>query len=483
MLDGMYTESKGGQNTPVAFRLDMGLQQLKSWVKRMSQAAMVVDDRGRVMTANPRLLKWIGLSEGEIVDQPYSAVVHIPVSMHRTLHCTENASWPVHFVSGSLLVHNAPPQSISIQWISGMTDDRRFHLLLFVSKALSLANRIIEQLHEGIVVTDAWERIIEINDAACGIFGISRDGILGLKLSQLLDRIAFRDGDNLLEKVKEGYPFCNHAASWETGAACYQVLVDYDRVVLDHFGNVVSYLIIRDVTAINSLEMQIRQTDRLAMIGQIAAGTAHEMRNPLTSIRGFLQVMKHALKEKGDLKEQGYTEIMLREIDRINDLVSEFLLLSKPRSVRFSPVQVTDVLKEIMPIIQNEALLHNVQVRFRGGREFPQVMADSELLKQVFLNLCKNAIEAMGDGGVLTIRIKVLKQTDKLAVEVQDTGPGIPAYAKEKIFDPFFTTKENGTGLGLSVCQRILQDIGGDIHVSSKEMGTTFSVLLPHLVD
>jgi signal transduction histidine kinase len=102
-------------------------------------------------------------------------------------------------------------------------------------------------------------------------------------------------------------------------------------------------------------------------------------------------------------------------------------------------------------------------------------------LKQVFLNLCKNAIEAMGEGGMLTVRIRLEEAEQKLAVDVQDTGPGIPAYALDKIFDPFFTTKENGTGLGLPVCQKIIHEIGGMIRVSSKEWGTVFTVLMPYI--
>jgi two-component system, sporulation sensor kinase E len=220
----------------------------------------------------------------------------------------------------------------------------------------------------------------------------------------------------------------------------------------------------------------------LATIGQIAAGTAHEIRNPLTSIKGFLQVIKYALKEKGHVKEQGYTEIMLREINRINSLVSEFLLLSKPRNIKLRPLQVTDIWNEMLPIVENEAILHNMEVNFVTERSvFPLIVADSELLKQVFLNLCKNAIEAMGEGGMLTVRIRLEEAEQKLAIDVQDTGPGIPSYALDKIFDPFFTTKENGTGLGLPVCQKIIHEIGGMIRVSSKEWGTVFTVLMPYI--
>jgi signal transduction histidine kinase len=171
---------------------------------------------------------------------------------------------------------------------------------------------------------------------------------------------------------------------------------------------------------------------------------------------------------------------MLREITRISNLVGEFLLLSKPRHVNLKTVSVAKVFKDILPIIKNEAILHNVDVSIeKKVSALPMVVADGELLKQVFLNLCKNAIEAMSDGGKLTIRISKEKTENKLVVEVIDAGPGIPSHTMEKIFEPFFTTKESGTGLGLPICQQIMREIGGLIRVSSDGMGTTFSVLLP----
>jgi signal transduction histidine kinase len=217
------------------------------------------------------------------------------------------------------------------------------------------------------------------------------------------------------------------------------------------------------------------------MIGQIAAGTAHEIRNPLTSIKGFLQVLKNSFVESGMEKEKSYTDIMLTEINRINELVSEFLLLGKRKNVNFDKMSVTAVMSEMLPIINNEALLHGVSVQYESASDAPQVIADREMLKQVFLNICKNGIEAMTEGGVLSISEKVDMDERKVHIDIHDTGPGIPNFVIDKIFDPFFTTKENGTGLGLSVCQRIIHDMGGTIRVASKGFGTTFTLCIPIL--
>jgi signal transduction histidine kinase len=239
-------------------------------------------------------------------------------------------------------------------------------------------------------------------------------------------------------------------------------------------------VIVEDVTEIRSLEQHVRRNDRLATIGQIAAGTAHEIRNPLTAIKGFLQVIGHKLNDNGQNKEHGYIEIMLKEISRISKLVGELLLLSKPRPTDLRAISVTKVLKEILPIIKNEALLHNVDVVIeRKISSIPMVVADGELLKQVILNLSKNAIEAMKNGGLLTVRVSTDEANQKLMVEIIDLGPGIPGHLLEKIFHPFFTTKENGTGLGLPICRQILREIGGEIEVKSSERGTAARVHLP----
>lgn len=179
-------------------------------------------------------------------------------------------------------------------------------------------------------------------------------------------------------------------------------------------------------------------------------------------------------------RESGYTDVMLSEIKRINELVNEFLLLSKPKHVSFEAIDLSQVLKDILPIINNEALLHGITVEYEALYGLPHVIADKEPLKQVFINICKNGIEAMGDAGRLTIIERVDKEERKVNIDIRDTGPGIPLFVIDKIFDPFFTTKAEGTGLGLSVCQRIVHDVGGNIRVSSKGFGTTFTVSIPY---
>lgn len=340
----------------------------------------------------------------------------------------------------------------------------------------------MKDVNLGVILINMDFMLTGISDMACRILGVQRDEIINKTMEEVFAKVPIEH--QLVQRtILDGQIIRNHAISWTNNQERYELLMDSNLLKDEEGETVGAYVIFKDVSNLRSLEEQVQRSDRLAMIGQISAGTAHEIRNPLTSIKGFLQVLKRSMNERGMEKEFGYTEIMLKEIDRINELVSEFLLLSKPKHSAFSPVSISTVLREILPIINNEAILHNVTVQYEAAVNLPMVVADRELLKQVCLNLSKNGIEAMVDGGILTLSEKVDKEGQKILVEIHDSGPGIPAFLVDKIFDPFFTTKENGTGLGLSVCQRIIHDMGGIIRVSSKGFGTTFTISIPYSKD
>ncbi|MFB6365612.1 ATP-binding protein [Paenibacillus elgii] len=340
------------------------------------------------------------------------------------------------------------------------------------------AGIFLRDVNLGVMLINTEFELIDISDMACRVLGLEREKVL----HQALDSI-FADlpAEHWLvqQSILNGMVVRNRALSWTNNQERYELLVD-SSVLRDEDERIVgAYIIFKDVTNLRSLEEQVQRSDRLAMIGQIAAGTAHEIRNPLTSIKGFLQVLRKTFQEQGMEREDGYTVVMLKEINRINELVNEFLLLGKPKHVTYGEVDISEVLRDILPIINNEAILHRVVVQYESLYGLPYVVADREMLKQVFLNIGKNGIEAMGEGGILTISEKLDVEGRSVNIEIHDTGPGIPAYVIDKIFDPFFTTKAEGTGLGLSVCHRIIHDIGGHIRVSSKGYGTTFTVSIP----
>ncbi|PZE20092.1 PAS domain-containing protein [Paenibacillus xerothermodurans] len=340
------------------------------------------------------------------------------------------------------------------------------------------AGTFLKDVNLGVILMNTHFELIDISDMACRLLGLVKEEVVHRPLEEIFANMP-AEHQLVHRNILDGMVVRNHAISWTNNQERYELLVDSNVLRDDHHQVVGAYIMFKDVTNLRSLEEQVQRSDRLAMIGQIAAGTAHEIRNPLTSIKGFLQVLRKTLEDKGMDRECGYTEVMLGEINRINQLVSEFLLLSKPKHVSYDSVDISQVVREILPIINNEAILHGVVVQYESALDLPQVVADKELLKQVFLNICKNGIEAMGVGGQLTLTERLDMDERKVNIDIHDTGPGIPMFVVDKIFDPFFTTKAEGTGLGLSVCQRIIHDIGGNIRVSSKGYGTTFTVSIP----
>lgn len=336
----------------------------------------------------------------------------------------------------------------------------------------------IKDVNLGVLLVDHQFHLVDISELACSILGIDRQQSINRPMEHIFQSVP-KEHQLVQRTLLDGVLVRNHAVSWTNNRQRYELLMDSNLIRNEARDVVGAYVIFKDVTNLRSLEQQVQRSDRLAMIGQIAAGTAHEIRNPLTSIKGFLQVLNRTFYQNGMEREQGYTDLMLAEIDRINELVNEFLLLSKPKHVTYDKIDVSSVIRDILPIINNQAVLHNVTIQYQSVYQMPKIVADRELLKQVFINLCKNGIEAMTQGGSLTIIERVEYRERKVHVEIHDAGPGIPAFLIDKIFDPFFTTKETGTGLGLSVCQRIIHDIGGNIRVSSKGFGTTFTVSMP----
>ncbi|PWI57538.1 two-component system sensor histidine kinase NtrB [Sulfoacidibacillus thermotolerans] len=239
----------------------------------------------------------------------------------------------------------------------------------------------------------------------------------------------------------------------------------------------------REIDNLMTIEAQVLRHDKLATAGKMAAGIAHEIRNPLTSIRGFLQVLERDLVAVGLEKEQVYIQLMLSEIDRVNQLVNQMLLLAKPADLVLEMITSNEVIESIASIVQSDALLRNIDCQFLL-EPTSLVRVDRNHLKQVLLNLVSNALDAMEDSGGGTLTIATHDDADRknVHIDISDTGPGIPSYMIDRIFDAFFTMKEHGTGLGLAICQRIVTEFGGEIRVFSKGFGTTFSIILPAAV-
>lgn len=230
----------------------------------------------------------------------------------------------------------------------------------------------------------------------------------------------------------------------------------------------------RDVTERVHSEELIRRSEKLSLIGELAAGIAHEIRNPLTSLRGFMQMY---LKEDKDGSKKLRNEVMISEIDRINEIVSELLVLAKPSNEVFESRDVVHILTHVTRLFEGQANLYNVQIKSEYDADLPFILCQSSI-NQVFINVLKNAIESMPKGGEVTIQAK--RMNDKAYIQIKDSGCGIPQDEITKIGNPFFTTKETGTGLGLMVSVRIIQNHKGTMRIESEVgKGTMVEVVLP----
>lgn len=251
--------------------------------------------------------------------------------------------------------------------------------------------------------------------------------------------------------------------------------VEVKSIPFDYQGEPCLHILVRDITELKQSREYMHQTEKLTVVGELAAGIAHEIRNPLTSLKGFTQLLGDKIDSNKD-----YMDIMITEIERINTIVSELLLLAKPRKLDFKELHIEMVLKKIITLMEAQANLYGVKIKFNQCEGVPSLIIHGEenKLKQVFINLLKNAIEAMEEGGEITISLQ--RSEKDVEIKIIDGGSGISPELLSKVGQPFFTTKEKGTGLGLMVCYSIIESHQGKMGIYSKSgQGTTVSILLP----
>lgn len=222
---------------------------------------------------------------------------------------------------------------------------------------------------------------------------------------------------------------------------------------------------------INEQTEKMTRLDRLNIIGEMAAGIAHEIRNPMTTVRGLLQFLG---KKREFAKHREDFDLMIEEIDRANSIITEFLSLAKNKSIELAENNLNNIIQEIYPLLQADALRNNCEIQI-DFHEIPNVLVDQNSIRQLVLNMVRNGLDAMPEGGAINIRTEVVDA--KVLLSIRDHGIGIPPEIREKLGTPFFTTKEKGTGLGLAVCYRIVQRHDATIAVKSEPgRGTVFTI-------
>lgn len=337
---------------------------------------------------------------------------------------------------------------------------------------------VVENIPSGILTVDTQGVVNMINSTACSILGVAREEITGRPLKEVLSGM-----DQEEDRTDPSLPRPEIVFHRSDGA---EIFLGYSSSPMkDADGNVTgSVVIFQDLTPIKQMEERVRIADRLATVGELAAGLAHEIRNPLASITGSSQM----LRETPDLPEISRTllDIIERESTRLNGLISDFLAYAGPKMKNVGPVNMTTMATEIVEAVRaGEARERGVTVATPATREM-HVKGDPEQLKQVLWNLLRNALQATPRDGSVTVDLfpQIRHRERYVVITVSDTGNGIAPDIIGKIFNPFFTSKAEGTGLGLAISQRIVHFHGGFIEVrSSPGGGSVFSVFLPELAE
>ncbi len=240
-------------------------------------------------------------------------------------------------------------------------------------------------------------------------------------------------------------------------------------------GNMVGcYIISKDITEQKRKDELLMKSEKLSIAGQLAAGIAHEIRNPLTAIKGFVQLMG-----RSETYIPQYLQIIREEMERIELIIRELLMLAKPQAIQMKQENLRVLIDEVILLIKAQAILQNIEIRLNPADQICFIRCDANQIKQVFINFLKNAIEAMPQGGVIQVNIGI--STDNEAVvQIKDQGHGISEEQLRMIGEPFYSTKEAGTGLGMLVSHKIIENHAGRIRISSHlDFGTTIVVTLP----
>jgi two-component system sensor histidine kinase HydH len=349
-----------------------------------------------------------------------------------------------------------------------------------VDKALKQSRDYLElvvaSIANGMLSIDTQGKIISYNDHARGLLGLKAAEVKHIDLKSIIDF----ESSGINKLLATGGSVVEKEVVYSRGAQTVPLALSISPILDENERCTGAVIMLRDLTEIKRLQDKVRRSQRLAAIGELAAGVAHEVRNPLSSIRGFAQFLAHVLKDQP--QEREYAEIMVKEVDRINNVVTNLLSFARPIKPEPAPTDIAKLINHTVRLVEEDARLRNVTIRVSASDGLDKVSVDANQITQVMLNLILNALQAVKSGGTISVAAQ-RSDSDTLRLNVQDDGAGIPPDQVEKIFDPFFTTRERGTGLGLAIVHMIVENHGGEINVVSpvpeEGKGTLITINLP----
>lgn len=352
-----------------------------------------------------------------------------------------------------------------------------------ISRLRNLKNfneTVLENINSGVLTTDNNGGVVFLNGRALEITGDTAG--MNLRFDELFTNPLSEGSlfEYLVEDELKSRAFDSVMSLPDGGKI--PVRINTTVVEIDDYHGRTIVAVFEDLTEQRKMEEELRRADRLRSLGELSAGVAHEIRNPLTGIATTAQVLREKLSGRDD--EIKYIDVILQEIKRLDDIINNLLIFARPMTPDPSELSIINILNEALKLVEEEAEQKNVSIRLEGELESDICMLDGDQIKQVALNLLLNGIQACGEGGEMIVSVREKESTSGLEIEFADTGEGITPEAADKLYNPFFTTRSEGTGLGLSISRRIVESHNGSIrHESEQGKGARFIVELPRRID
>lgn len=344
-----------------------------------------------------------------------------------------------------------------------------------VKRIKAFSDNVVENMPIGLLAVDTDGRIVSFNQTAEGVLQFTAQEVLGKDAKEILPKPLeslpqeLGTDEEVIEKEIE--------CRLEDGRTI-PMDVSVSRLAGDDGISMGHIILFSDLTEIQELKREVERSQRLASLGRLAAGIAHEIRNPLSSIKGFATYFGERYR---DVPEDRKTaEIMVEEVERLNRVIGQLLEFARPLAVKKKPTSMETTIHHSLKMIERDAQAKHIKVKTDLSLDVPDVHIDPDRMNQVFLNLYLNAIEAMEHGGTLSVALDRREDLKSVRITISDTGSGIKKEDLVHVFDPYFTTKQSGTGLGLAIVYNIIEAHKGEVRVESETgRGTSVTIILP----
>ncbi len=349
------------------------------------------------------------------------------------------------------------------------------HMTCSLLNAQTLNQNIMHSIADGVITVDIDGNITSANKSAEVLTGYTSAEIVDKPYKEI-----FCEGKHfnslLLDTLATGASYIGVETDYPVKNRSIHISISTSRLKDSTDQIIGAVVVFKDLTEQHRLQEQVLRAERLASLGEIMAGVAHEIRNPLTAIKGFVQYLQVADTET---ERKEYMPVIIKEVDRVNRVIETLLYFSRDCKANYKPMDMNDLIEETLVLVKNTGTRHRLEFKLQLAAALPWIEGDAEQLKQVLLNLLINAVQAIPDQGTIAIETWQ-EQAGAVQVRITDTGPGIDEAELSKIFDPFFTTKAAGTGLGLAVVQRIMNAHNGRLDIQSEVgQGTAVTLEIP----